>query len=48
MIEQYKNENESDDERPILEARYDSDSEGESESEDEESVIETHILQKNF
>ena len=48
MIEQYESENESDDRRPILEAKYDSDSESESDSEDKESVIETHLLQKKL
>ena len=48
MIETYESNDEFEDGIPILEVRYDFDSESESDSEVEDSVIEVHLLQKKI
>ena len=48
MIETYESNDEFEDGIPILEVRYDFDSESESDSKVEDSVIELHLLQKKF
>ena len=48
MIETYESNDEFEDGIPMLEVRYDFDSESESDSKVEDSVIELHLLQKKF
>ena len=50
MIEKYESKDGFEDEMPILEARYDSDSDSDSESDSvgDDSTIEIHLLQKNI